>query len=117
MKVKMSDLLFALYSKEFINNLMEYLDKNYLPTSDLEVELSTEGYYGNRCLVIRDYCSEGIKVSHKEVDMLDILDYKLWDGKDVEIDVMDYLYSVELEENIEYFKDMDDRYGYYEMED
>lgn len=115
MKVKISDLLLALYSDEFIRCLMKYLDEIYFPTSNLEVELSTQEW-GNCCLVIKDYDSEGIKTSHNEINMIDILDYRLWEGRDIEIDVMDYLCSVGLEENIEFFDDMDDRYGHYEME-
>lgn len=104
MKVKLSDLFFALYSDEFLKSLMEYLDKNYSPTSSLEVEFSNEEYRAGHYLIIRDYDTEGIKVSHKEVFIQDILGYNTWVGKDIEVDVMDYLCSVELGEKLEFCK-------------
>lgn len=104
MKVKLSDVFFALYSDEFIESLMEYLNDNYSPTSRLEVEYKTNGYYYSHYLDIREYDEEGIKVSHKEAEALDILGYTSWTGKDVEIDVMDYLCSIELGEKLEFHK-------------
>lgn len=114
-KFKAWDKQFKQWSKiatthpiEDINLLTDYEWYQY-------TELSTQEW-GNCCLVIKDYDSEGVKTSHNEINMLDILDHKLWEGRDIKIDVMDYLCSVELEENIEFFNDMDDRYGHYEME-
>lgn len=109
MKVKLSDLFFVLYSEEFINSLMEYLNTNYSPTSTLEVEISSDDYHSGRYLTIKDYDIEGIKVSHKEVFMTDILGYNTWTGKDIEVDVMDYLCSAELGEKLDFCKiDMED---------